>query len=221
MKGHEAKYSGLLPLWMLLFAALMFAVSPVRAAGERPSPEQAKAFLSDLANHAAMVLEKNDEPLAKREAALRDLLKGSFEIPLIARIALGKHWRRTPKSDRAVYTEVFGEFLLRTYGNKLAAFDRDTFEVVGAVPRGKRDVVVQTRILQENGPPIKAGWRVRLFQGEPRIIDIVIEGVSMALNQRQEFAAVLTKGGLGGLMEMLRARTQRLPVEGPRTAAAG
>ena len=147
--------------------------------------------------------------------------KANFEIPLIARIALGKHWRRTSQSDRVTYTAVFGEFLLLTYGSKLAAFERDKFEVVGAVPRGRRDIVVQTRISQPSGSPIKAGWRVRLFKGEPRIIDIVIEGVSMALNQRQEFASVLTRNGLGGLMEMLRARTQRLPVEGPRTAAAG
>ena len=208
-------------LWLLFAAVFVLALTPAVNAEERPSPDQAKAFLSTLANDAAHLLANAERPLAEREEALRALLKANFEIPLIARIALGKHWRRTSQSDRVTYTAVFGEFLLLTYGSKLAAFERDKFEVVGAVPRGRRDIVVQTRISQPSGSPIKAGWRVRLFKGEPRIIDIVIEGVSMALNQRQEFASVLTRNGLGGLMEMLRARTQRLPVEGPRTAAAG
>lgn len=221
MKRADTECCWGLSKFVALVALVMAGLVPVANGQERPGKERASLFLTTLASEAAEALSDTDKPLAEREEVLRVLLKRGFEIPLIARISLGKHWRRASKSDRLVFTEVFGEFLLRNYGSKLAAFDQEKFEVTGAEPRGKRDTVVLTRIMQPRGPPIKAGWRVRLFNGEPRIIDIVIEGVSMALNQRQEFAAVLVKDGLGGLIEILRARSQRLPVEGPSQAATG
>lgn len=208
-------------LYGALILALVLAAPGVHAqTSERPSVIQASDFIAELVSKAAIVLAQPGQTLAQREAGLRALLRRSFEIPLIARIALGKHWRKVSDGDRAAYTEIFGDFLLRTYGSKLGAFERDKFQIADAVPRGKRDMVVETRILHGRGNPIKAGWRVRLVKGEPKIIDILIEGVSMALTQRQEFASVLSKDGLGGLMEMLRARAQRLPVEGPREARA-
>lgn len=201
---------------LAIAAVLSFVAMPIAyAEGERLTEEEATQFIMDLAARAASTLGPSEQDLVKREEALRNLLRGGFEIPFIAQLSLGKHWRRVAKDEKAAYTELFGEFLLMTYGSKLATFDKDKFEVVGAVPRGQKDMVVQTKILQPSGPPIKAGWRVRKFDGEPRIIDILVEGVSMVLNQRQEFSAVLSKDGVRGLMAMLRARTQRLPVEGP------
>ena len=56
-----------------------------------------------------------------------------------------------------------------------------------------------------------AGWRVRNFDGKDKIVDVVAEGVSMTVTQRQEFAAVTQSRGLEGLLQILRARAERLP----------
>jgi phospholipid transport system substrate-binding protein len=212
---RAARFSMLTWLALAVLPLLLHDSAANAATPPRVEEAAAKAFLNDLASNAALTLSAPDQTLAQREEALRTLLRGGFAIPFIARLALGKHWRRISQGDKAAYVALFGEFLLRIYGSKLATFDRERFTVVGADPRGKQDVVVETRILQSGGLPVKAGWRVRLIDGEPKIIDIVIEGVSMALNQRQEFASVLSRDGINGLMAILRARTQRLPVEAP------
>ncbi len=73
----------------------------------------------------------------------------------------------------------------------------------------KKDVYVKTRIERPSGPPIKATWRVRNTDGRLRVIDIMIEGISMAVTQRDEFAAVMRRNGIDGLLEVLRARAAK------------
>ena len=72
-------------------------------------------------------------------------------------------------------------------------------------PVGSQDVLVETSVEGSNGAanPI---WRVRAEAGAYKIIDVSIEGVSLALTQRQEFAAVISRQGLDGLLDMLREK---------------
>jgi len=197
-----------------LFAGLMLVQAPIQAARVREGI--AKEFIAALAARASGILARTGQDLGERERALRGLLHERFALPFIARIALGKYWRRLKGDGRNRYVDLFGEFVLKAYGMKIAAFKPNDFRVVGAVPRGKWDVVVESRVRQsDGGPPIRVGWRVREIGGSPRIIDILIEGVSMALNERQEFSSVVSHNGLSGLMEMLAARASRLSVEPP------
>jgi phospholipid transport system substrate-binding protein len=83
--------------------------------------------------------------------------------------------------------------------------------IISERPAGTKDVVVSTRILRPSGPPIDADWRVRTTGERYRIIDVMVEGVSMVITQRSEFAAVVQRHGLQGLIEVLRARTTKLP----------
>jgi len=53
------------------------------------------------------------------------------------------------------------------------------------------------------------GWRIRSFDGELRVLDIVVAGVSLIIVQRQEFEAVIRKDGFAGLVERLRERAAR------------
>ena len=78
-------------------------------------------------------------------------------------------------------------------------------------PAGKTDVVVRTRIDRPSGSPINADWRVRVTDGRYGIIDVMVQGVSMALTHRQEFSGLIKKNGLDGLIQLLSARVGKLP----------
>ena len=75
-----------------------------------------------------------------------------------------------------------------------------------------QDVIVQTRLDRPGASPVAVGWRVRLIDDEPKIIDVTVAGLSLALTQRDEFASVTRKQGVDGLLQVLRARTDRLTV---------
>ena len=91
----------------------------------------------------------------------------------------------------------------------MGGYTDDSFTVTGARQASEKDVVVSTRLVRPSGMEIAADWRVRVFDGKFRIIDVMVEGISMAVTQRSEFAAVVRRDGIEGLLAILRARTTK------------
>jgi phospholipid transport system substrate-binding protein len=78
----------------------------------------------------------------------------------------------------------------------------------------QKDVFVRTRIVQAESPEIRCDWRVRKLGDTLKVIDIVVEGVSMLSTQRSEFTAVINKHGPDGLIEALNTRLSKFPAAG-------
>lgn len=202
-----------MPSRRTLLALAGLALLPRHAAAEAGQAEVAgaTALIANLAEQALSVLRRPDLSLEQRETVFRQLLRDGFDMNFIARFVLGKHWRELSAEQQAEYLEVFSEYVLQTYSRRLGGYAGQSFAVVGARPAGQQDVIVQTRIDQPSGPPIFADWRVRAAAGRHRIVDVMVEGVSMAVTQRSEFGAVVQRGGVASLVEALRARTQMMP----------
>ena len=177
------------------------------AAPSRQIDEAAK-FIDALAQQAISVLRDQSGSLEQREHTFRQLLSKGFDLPFIGRFVLGRNWRKASAAQRSDYLRLFSEFLLKTYSRRLGGYSGQTFVVTGARPVGKRDVMVRTLIKRPNAPKIKADWRVRIIDQQYKIIDVSVEGVSMAVTQRAEFAAVVRSHGMDGLLQALRMRTQ-------------
>ena len=191
-----------------LVATFIVAAAPALAADEPAvvSPDQAEAFVRDLSQKAIAVLRDSSKSEEEREAIFRGLLKTGFDMKFIGRFVLGVNWRRATPQQREDYQALFNDYVLKTYSARLGGFTNEEFQVTGSQPAGKRDVMVDSKVLRKDGPPISANWRVRLVDGEPKVIDVVVEGVSMSISQRQEFASVVQSKGMDGLIETLRAR---------------
>ena len=179
---------------------LLAAVSPQAVEG-------AAAFIARLADQAITILRSSSNKMENREAQFRDLLSAGFDMPFIARFVLGKHWRKATPQQRVDYQALFREFILKSYSRRLGGYSGEAFTIAGAKAAGKKDVMVKTRIEQPGGRPIIAVWRVRPHNGQYKIIDIMVEGISMAVTQRSEFNAVVRQQGMQGLLQALRART--------------
>lgn len=194
-------------------SSLAVGLLPATAKAEA-SPEAIKGasqFIQWLADQAIAVLGSTSSTLETRESEFRRLLSQGFAMPFIGRFVLGRYWRTATPEQREDYQELFAEYILRTYSSRLGGYAGETFNVTGARPAGKQDILVATRIDRPSGPPIKADWRVRVFDNEYKIIDIMVEGVSMAVTQRSEFTNVVRSQGFEGLLQALRARTERMP----------
>lgn len=173
----------------------------------RASPERAARFIAAFGRRVVVILTDGSLAPESRDARLRSLLRQSFDFGLIARFALGPYWPTIDRKQGEEYQRLFGEFLLDLYA---ARFDRQTiktFRVLDARPAGRRDVVVATRFERPDGPSVPAEWRVRLIKGQPRIIDVVVAGISMALTYRSEFVSFIERNG--GALDRLIARLRR------------
>lgn len=191
--------------FMLLILAA-YAVSP---AGAAAPAQNAETFLEDLAASSLTMLNDGDYSESERAKKFREMVRKGFALDRIGRFVVGRHWRQMNADQQADYQELFSEWILASYAGRLGGFAGQTLEIVKSIElqNKKNDVVVRTRLLMAHGePPIKADWRVRNIGGEPRIIDIVVEDVSMVTAQKAEFDAVIRKIGIEGLLDSLRMR---------------
>ncbi len=194
----------------ILFFAIVIAVSGASDAGSA-TVQGAMQFIHQLGNQAIAALRTPDLSLEQREARFRGLLVAGFDLDLIGRFVIGKYWRLATREQQSDYLALFSEFVVQTYSARLGGYAGETLTVVGARQANDKDVVVRTRIDRPSGPPIVAGWRVRITGERYRIIDVMVEGISMAVTQRSEFAAVIQRNGIEGLLAILRARTTKMP----------
>ncbi|MDA1098549.1 MAG: ABC transporter substrate-binding protein [Proteobacteria bacterium] len=182
-------------------------ISPA-AGPEFVDPDRAVLALRQLGSDAVGILNDGRMDQAQRVAEFHALMAREFDIPLMARFALGNHWKRASAEQRVAYLEVFGKSLLNQYAAKIAGAKVTGFDVLSAQQAGGRDVMVQSRITQSNGQILKLVWRMRQSNGQFRVIDVVAEGISLALTKRQEFAAIIKSSG--GDVAQLIARLRHI-----------
>lgn len=191
----------------VVFVALAFAPAPSHAAGD------AKGFVKSLADQALSVLADNKLSNGDREKAFRALFVGHFDVNALSRFALGRYWRTASKDQRNEYQRLFADFIVASYAARLNEYSGETIAIKSARETGRNgEVFVQSVIDRPSGQTIRVDWRVRDRNGKLAIIDVVVEGVSMAITQRDEFSSVIAKSGgkVDGLITRLREKTVSL-----------
>ena len=184
------------------------AGSPVATADTRTKSDDPVEFIEKLADQALNVLAKPQGTLLDREENFRTLLRDDFAMARIGRFVVGAYWRKMSKRQRKNYQKLFGEWVLKTYSMRLGGYTGESFEIVKSTKAGRRDVIVHTRIQRDDGNGFNANWRVRNINGRYKIIDIYVEGISMAVTQRSEFESILRRHGVEGLLTRLRNRLE-------------
>lgn len=190
---------------VLVVAAALFAPHPATAAG----PEQ---FIHGIGTTAMSSLTEKGITDEERERRFREILKNNFELPEIARFTLGVYWRSATEQQRAEYEKLFEDFIVKSYAYRFRDYDGEQFRVTQVVDVSATDKVVQSEILRQGAPPIRMNWRVR--GNDPyKIVDVILEGVSMLTTQRDEFTAVIRNNGgkVEGLLAALRQRISQAP----------
>ena len=200
--------------FLTLLVFLGMASTPTQAAGTQTSPEQASKFVQDLGQRAvALLASYNESQAGKHQEEFKEIVRQGFDLDLIGRFVLGNSWRTASSAQQQEYQKLFATWVLDSYARRLGAYKGESFNIMGAQQFADSDALVETEIKRPDGAPLKAAWRVRDINGHLKIIDVVVEGVSMALTQRQEFASVIQHSGLDGLISDLRNRVNNLHAE--------
>ena len=191
---------------LLMLFAFALAGAPGPAASDTGAPEErARAFAAELGSEVVAALQSG-RPLDERKAALRDIFQRGFDIDTIARFVLGRYWRLATPEQQAAYLDAYRSFIVQTYADRLAGETVSGFAVIAAREIDGRQVIVETKIERPDAPSLNYGWRVRDAGGGQKVVDVVVEGVSLLITQRSDFAAAIQNGGLDGLIESLRRK---------------
>ncbi|TNE37464.1 MAG: ABC transporter substrate-binding protein [Alphaproteobacteria bacterium] len=188
---------------LLGLALIASAVFPVRAE-EAPSELEAMGFIQSLADDALGTLSEGPHTPAELQIRFRSLLADSFQMEYIGLLVLGRYRTSATPEEIEDYLYYFEEFILQKYSSLLSDYAGESFTVVSARPSGDKDMIVTAEI-DSQGTTYATDWRVRNFDGDPKVIDIKVEGISMVQSQREEFAAILQKGGMTKLVGTLKS----------------
>ena len=93
------------------------------------------------------------------------------------------------------YLSLFKDMVIDVYSKRFEDYNGQKIEVTRSRPEGKRDVLVSSILKQDGGPDVRLDWRVRKKGSQYKVIDVIVEGVSMSLTQRSDFASVIQRGG--------------------------
>jgi phospholipid transport system substrate-binding protein len=187
------------------FIVLAGALAPAIPAAAAADPA---AVVSNLGSRALAVLGKN-APQSQRVARFRELLREDFDVPAISRFVLGRYWNVATEEQRAEFVKLFEEYIALAYSTRLAEYTGETFKVTGSRPDADGAIVSSQIVRPAGAAPVKVDWRLTGRNGAYKISDVSVDGISMAVTQRSEFASVIQHNGgqVQGLITMLREKT--------------
>ena len=182
---------------------------PIAAASRAATSAGADDFVRGLGSDAIHMLSDKSLDASQREDEFRRLLHKGFDVDEISRFVLGRFWRQATDEQKSEYRKLFEDYLVKAYSARLGDYSGETFLVKNFNPTEDDDVVVHSQIDRPGAEPIRVDWRCRKSDSDYKIIDVVVDGVSMAITQRQEFTSVIQNGGgkIDVLIDQLRKKT--------------
>ena len=170
--------------------------------------DPASAFIVALGTRALDVLGA-EVPPGVRQARFRELYRQNFDTPRIARFVLGRYWNLASEAQRQDFMRLFEDYVVIAYSARLSGLSGERFLVEGSRVDGGA-IVVSSEVVRPNTEhPLKVDWRLVDEYGRLKIADVIVEGISMAVTQRSEFAAVIQRNGgqVNGLLTVMREKT--------------
>lgn len=155
----------------------------------------ARNFVDSMGERAVAFLSDPSIGQEQRKSRFRSLLRDSYDMDTISRFALGRYWRLASAQQRKEYRRLFEDMVVDVYARRFEDYKGQKFLVRSQRPDGPSDTIVTSSIVPSEGPEVRVDWRVRYKGGQYRIVDVIVEGVSMAMTQRSDFSAVIQKGG--------------------------
>jgi phospholipid transport system substrate-binding protein len=162
----------------------------------------AQKFIDSMGKDAIGFLADATLDMNEKEAEFRKLLRRSFDMRTIGRFALGRYWNTATPDQQREYSKLFEDMVVDVYSQRFNDYQGQSFDVSESRRDGDKDTLVKSFIVPDTGSKISVDWRVRYKDGAYKIVDVIIEGVSMSVTQRSDFSSVIQRGG-GSIQPLL------------------
>jgi phospholipid transport system substrate-binding protein len=199
---------------VVLVLGISAALGVAAIAAEDPDITIApRQLIDDAASKIVTILGREGQSTDVRVAEIEEIAYELFDFTTMSKLVLARNWRKLDKEKRAEFVREFKRNLSRTYGTRLDRYDQEDIEIFGTQIEPRDDVSVKTRIVGGQFDGAVISYRLRERSERWRIIDVVIEGISLVSNYRSQFAEILTNGTIDDLMAKLRDKNFEIDEE--------
>lgn len=184
-------------------AAVVSLAAPVRA----DTNADARAFIQRLADTAMNTVAVKGLTDEERASRFRTLFVDTFDLPEIGKLVLARYWRTATPEQQQEFLRLFEDIQVYTWTRRFKDYSGETLDILGVQAEGENDLQVESRIKRQKLDPIAVSWRVRRAGDTFKVLDIKVEGASMAFTHRSEYSSVIQ--GNGGKVEALLAALRK------------
>lgn len=179
----------------------------IHVSSETAEEKKSREFIDSLAQNAINFLADESLNNEQKKKKFEKLLNDRFAMKTIGRFAMGRYWRTASPAQREQYFKLFQDMIVDVYSHRFSEYNGQEFIVSSAKAQNEKDTIVQSYIVDQSGKKFSVDWRVRNKNGVYKVVDVMVEGVSMALTQRSDFASVIQRGG--GNVDVLIAHLEK------------
>lgn len=192
----------------LLLTLLVFLVGLV-GAGEPGSPTEAvKQSINEVLAVLADEELKKPERAAERRAKLEKVIGGRFDYEEMGKRTLAAHWKKLDNAQQTEFVKLFQQFLSNSYAGNVDGYRGEQVEYVKERLKGDY-AEVQTKVVSPK-VQVPLDYRLLIKNGEWRVYDVVIDGVSLMKNYRGQFSRIIKSSSYDGLFEQLRKKANHI-----------
>ena len=176
-------------LCIFLFSVILICQSTSKAYS--PDPEN---FVKELVGEAINKLSDKNSNDEEKSKFIEKVALENVDINALGFYTLGELRKSAKKEDLIKYQKAFERYFLKSLTSRLKDYSSSKFEIIGVDKKSTNYTIVSSKIIPENGgPQIKIDWRIYTKnQDKPLIRDLIVEGLSLARTQKEEFASILS-----------------------------
>ena len=192
-------------LTVLFWSKIFLFSSNILYANEDPAD-----YVMNTTEKAINTLTDTSTNQKEKEIKFGQLFDKNFDVPSISRFVLGKYWKTSSTSQKKEFITAFRNYIVKTYSSRFGEYSGEKLTLLNTENEANPKLfIVHTALNREDGAPIKVDWRVGKKKDRFVILDIVIEGISLAVTQRSEFTAVIDQndGNVDKLIQMLKEKS--------------
>lgn len=194
-------YALYLPTLVLVLSLPMISTNAVAAGAE-----EAKQFVDEIGKKVIGVIDGSGSS-SEKQSKLQSIFTENVDLDWMAQFVLGRAWQSATPEQQQSYKTYYKDYVLARYTSRFQDYTGAKYTITDAKSKEAGQFTVNMQIkAPEQSQKTLAGYRLREDSGQFKIIDIIIEGVSMITTQRSEFGAVLEQKGMDGLIEELKGK---------------
>ena len=189
-------------------AAAPLAASLAVAPGARADDlTAARAMIQSTGNQMVAII-NSSASYAQKQAAFQQLVFANVDVDGVARFVLGRFWRVATPEQQQTYMQTFRQLLVYAVTGQTSTFQGASF-TLGDASEQSAGIVVSTTVNVPGKPQATVQWVVATMNGQPKIIDIIAEGTSLRLTERNDYAGVISQNG-GQIQPLIDAMRNQL-----------
>ena len=187
-----------------LLLSILFLCFPFQSFAETPTD-----FIRTLSDQIITNVLKTADTQEEKTKRFEGYFLSALDVQTIGKNVLGRHWKNATEEERKDFLNAFTDMALKSWADRFNMYTGQEISFTNETPaQGKNQVFVNS-FIQDDPNPISVIWRVSNKNGEYKIVDIVVEGVSMTLSYRNEYDSFLRDKSLPELSEQLKKQAEQ------------